>query len=193
MPVRVSVSVSGVEEVLHEVAGLESRLADLTPALEIVADLLEAHVAQQFATEGRWAGTPWAPLADRTQRLRLAHAGSYRAGGLQLAAGPAGPILTWTGRLRLSFMRGSGEHVRTITADGLQWGSRVPYGGYHQSTLPRTRLPRRPMVAFRDAFQQREIAFQPLRLHLQGTPPGAIRAVLAARLGLGALGARLVV
>lgn len=192
MPIQVSISVSGVADVLTEIGGLESRLADLSPAFEIIGDLLEAHVARQFETEGQWGGTPWAPLALATQRMRATHTGSYRAGGALLAGGPTGPILTWTGRLRLSFTRGSGEHVRTITAEGLSWGSRVPYAGYHQSPLPRLRLPRRPIVAFRDAFQEREIAFQPLRLHLQGVPPGAIRSVMSARTGLGVLGARLV-
>ena len=190
MPVRLTARIDGLEEVVKNLGGLAERAADLRPAFEIVADLLEAQVAAQFATEGARAGEPWRPLAPRTQLQRLRHTGSYRRGGA-LAAGPAGPILTWTGRLRLSFAQGSGEHVREITADSLTWGSRVPYAGYHQSTLPRKKLPRRPMVAFRDVFQQREIAFQPVRLWLQGVPTGSIRAVMLSRLGLGAMGARI--
>jgi len=193
MPVSVSVDIEGIRQVTDRVAGLATRLANLQPAFQIIADLLEAQVARQFATEGAWAGVPWRPLAPSTVQARLRHTGSYRAGGQQLAAGATGPILTWTGRLRLSFAQGSPDHVREISDDGLRWGSRVPYAGYHQSTLPRRKLPRRPIVAFRDANQQREIAFQPLRLWLQGVPEGAIRSVMSARLGLGALGATLTV
>lgn len=185
MPVRVSVSVSGVEEVLDKIAGLEERLADVTPALEIIADLLELFVAAQFASQGSQGGVHWAPLAFRTTVLRLERRGYYArtpTGG----AGPQGPILVWTGRLRDSFKRGAAEHVRLISRDGLEWGTQVPYAGFHQSPLARTRLPRRPMVSFRDSFQQRELAFQPLRLWLQGVPAGAIKTVLIARLGLGA-------
>lgn len=188
MAVRLTATLDGIKDVVKEIAGLEERARNLRPAFEIVADLLEAHVAAQFATEGAHAGTPWRPLAPATQLQRLRHTGSYRRGGA-LAAGPTGPILTWTGRTRLSFQAGSPDHVREISERELRWGSRYAVAGYHQRG--NLRLPQRKIVAFRDVFQQRELAFQPLRLWLQGVPPGAIRAVMATRLGLGALGARI--
>jgi len=176
MPVRVSVTLDGIREIDDQIAGLAERARDLKPAFEIIADLLELWVAAQFASEGAQAGTRWAPLKYRTTVLRLTRSGYYRlppTGG----AGPQHPILVWTGRLRSSFRQGGAEHVRIVTDDGLDWGSRVPYAG------PLHR--RRPIVAFQGSFQQREIAFQPLRLWLQGVPPGAIRTVMMARLGIG--------
>ena len=182
MAVAASISISGLQPVLDRLAGLEERLARPEPALEVVADLLEAHVARTFGTQGRWLGAGWAPLAASTVKARARRWGTYRqapTGG----AGPTGPILVWTGRLRGSFQRGSSEHVRLVSSSSLTWGSSVPYGRYHQAGG--ARLPRRAMLAFRDDWQLRELVFQPLRLWLQGVPAGAIKTVMLPRLGLG--------
>lgn len=182
MPAVAALSITGFAPVMERIAGLESRLADPVPAFEITAELLELHVARQWATQGRQGGTPWPPLADSTAKMRQHRLGYYRlqpTGG----AGPRRPILVWTGRSRASFTKGHPEHIREISPSGLTWGSSVPWLKYHQSTQPRTRLPRRPPIAFRDDFQLREICFQPMRLWLQGVAPGAIRTVMLARLG----------
>ena len=175
MPVRVSVTLEGLREIDDQISGLEERARDLRPAFEVISDLLELWVAAQFQTQGAKAGTPWPLLKYSTTVLRLERRGYYRLPPTA-GAGPQGPILVWTGRLRGSFRQGSAEHVRVVTAEGLDWGSRDRRAG------PLHR--RRPIVAFQGAFQQREIAFQPLRLWLQGVEPGAIRAVMMARLGL---------
>src|SRR5712675_1906161 len=99
MPIRVSVSLSGVSEVLASVAGLEDRIADVTPALEIIADLLELFVAAQFASEGALGGTRWSPLRPRTTVLRATRRGYYARPPIG-GAGPEHPILVWTGQLR---------------------------------------------------------------------------------------------
>ena len=181
-PVAVSLQTAGFGAVLDRLAGLESRLASPEPALEIVADLLEAHVAKTFDTEGAEAGARWAPLAASTVRARTRRTGYYRLAP-SMGAGPTGPILTWTGRGRRSFARGGTGHVRQISASGLTWGSTVDYLRFHQFGARR-----RVILGFRDAFQQRELVFQPLRLWLQGVPAGAIRTVMGARTGL-AIGA----
>lgn len=181
MATRLGLSVEGFEPILERIGGMESRLADLSPAFEISADLLELHVARTWATQGAYAGHPWRPLAESTARLRQRRLGYYRRAPTA-GAGPRTPILVWTGRSRASFARGSQDHVRQISAASLVWGSSVPWLVYHQSTKPRTRLPRRPVLAFRNRFQARELVFQPARLFLQGVPPGAIRTVMLARL-----------
>lgn len=181
MAVRATVSVEGIEPIMERIGGLRERLANAAPAFEISADLLELHVAQVWATQGAHGGSPWAPLAASTARMRERRWGYYRlapAGG----ASARSPILVWTGRSRGSFRQGHPEHVRMVSPSGLVWGSSVPWLKYHQSTRPRTRLPRRAMLAFRDAFQLRELVFQPLRLWVQGVPEGAIRIVMLARL-----------
>lgn len=180
-PVGVSFQLAGFEAVLQRLAGLGERLANPEPALAIVADLLEAHVAKTFDSQGAEAGAPWAPLAVSTVRARTRRTGYYRLAP-SMGAGPTGPILTWTGRGRASFRRGGVGHVRQITASSLTWGSTVDYLRYHQHGGGR--LPRRVVLGFAGAFQQRELVFQPLRLWLQGVPAGAIRTVMGARTGL---------
>lgn len=182
MAVPFTLQVSGFEPILDKIAGLEARLRDPVPAFEISAELLEAHVARTWASQGAFAGHPWPPLANRTVHLRQRRLGYYRrapAGG----AGPRGPILVWTGRSRASFRQGSPDHLRRISSTEMVWGSSVPWLRYHQSDRPRTRLPRRPVLAFKDQFQLRELIFQPLRLWVQGVPAGAIRTVMLARTG----------
>ena len=182
MPVRLGAQLEGLDEIVERIAGLESRAADPQPALEVVANLLELHVQRTFATEGAHSGHPWPPLGESTVRARTRRWGYYRRWAPTAGAGGIGPILTWHGRLARSFARGGVAHIRLVSPSGLTWGSGVVYGIYHQSSRPRTRLPRRAPIAFRDDFQQREILFQPVRLWLQGVPAGAIESTLRARL-----------
>ena len=178
-----ALSLDGVDQVIATFGGMADRLAHPEPAFAIIADNLELHVAQQFATQGERVGQPWAPLAASTVRARTQRWGYYRRPPTG-NAGPGSPILRWTGDLAASFRQGSPLHIRTITPTSLTWGSADPKAIYHQSTLPRRRLPRRPPIAFASEFQEREIAFTPLRLWLQGVPAGAIATVTRARLGL---------
>ena len=54
----------------------QAALADNSPALGEVSDDLREMIAEQFATEGRAGGTPWAPLAPSTLRGSLVEAGA---------------------------------------------------------------------------------------------------------------------
>ena len=177
--VAATMSLQGLEPVIAKFGGIAERLAHPEPALNVIADNLELHVAQQFATEGGRAGAPWAPLAPSTLTARARRWGYYRSA----PAGAAG-ILRWTGRLAASFRQGALDHIREIDATHLRWGSVDPRAKFHQSTAPRRRLPRRPPIAFTGDFQQRELVFTPLRLWLQGVPAGAIATVTRARLSL---------
>ena len=178
---------TGTREVIQLLAGLEKRAQDLRPAFAVVANLLEGHAAQTFATAGGRIGKPWAVLRPRTIEARARRWGYY---GLRSPnqAGPSGPILRWSGRLARSFARGGVAHIRTVSSKFLRWGSGVRYGVFHDGGRGRRR---RVILGFQDAFQRREILFQPIRLYLQGTPPGAIAAVVGARTGIGPTGASL--
>jgi len=50
----------------------QASLAEQSPALTEIADDLRAMVTEQFASEGRAGGTPWAELAPSTARRRRA-------------------------------------------------------------------------------------------------------------------------
>lgn len=184
MVLDATIRVTGIDAVKERIGAIEKRAEDPRPALSIVADLLEAHVAEVFASGGTQAGAAWAPLAPSTvlaRRRRWGYYGTRQSAG---GVGPSSPVLVWSGRLRRSFARGGVAHIRRITSSSLTWGSGVLYGVFHQSKAPRSVLPRRAPLEFKDDFQRREIMFQPIRLWLQGLPAGAIRATQGQRLGL---------
>lgn len=183
MTVPLTITVTGVEEIIEMIGGIEERINDLGPAFAVTADLLEAHVQATFETQGSRIGRAWQALAPKTVRARAERWGYYGVRAPR-EAGPAGPILHWSRRLRRSFQRGGVGHYRILSESSLIWGSGVRYAKYHQSRLPRAKIPYRPMLGFRDEFQRREILFQPVRMHLQGVPPGTIKTVIAPRIGL---------
>jgi len=90
---------------------------DQAPALTEIADDFRAMIAEQFASEGRTGGTPWAPLAPSTARRRR-----------------SGTLLNVTGAL-LSSLRdvGAPGHIEETNGQTLTLGSRLPYAMYHQT------------------------------------------------------------
>lgn len=76
-------------------------------------------VAEQFASEGRAGGTPWAGLSPSALR-RKRRAGSG--------------ILYETGALLASLRDpGAPDHVEERTGDSMVLGSRLPYALFHQT------------------------------------------------------------
>jgi hypothetical protein len=179
-PVTVTATIDGVGRVIDRIGGMEERLKRARPAMEVIADLLEGHVGKTFSTQGARIGKPWWALAASTVIARTRGYGYYGQRSAAMGAGPTGPVLVWSGRLMRSFRRGGVAHVRNTSDTGLLWGSGVRYGRFHQGPGPRQRL----ILGFRNAMQLREIAFQPLRLWVQGVEAGAIKTTLSARLGL---------
>lgn len=184
LPVGLEIRAEGFEPLVERLALSSSRLQNLAPALNITANLLEAHVSNVWATRGAAAGKAWQRLAPRTVKARENRRGYYGRRSPK-GAGAEGPILRWSGRLERSFKRGGVAHLRHVSASSLRWGSGVRYGVFHDSPEPRSHLPRRAILAFKSQMQRREILFQPIRLWAQGVPPGAIATTLQGRLRLG--------
>lgn len=103
----------------HALENFEASLADNSEALAAVADDLREMIAEQFATEGRAGGTPWAPLAPST---------------LRRSRRPRSGILVSTGAL-LGSLRdlGAPGHVEEMSGQTLLFGSRLPYAIFHQT------------------------------------------------------------
>jgi phage gpG-like protein len=106
---------SGKETFFHtSIGSFEAGLRDWSPAFQdMVTDVLEPAVSEQFTTQGH--GT-WAELAPSTV-ARKGHS----------------IILQESGRLEHSFHRGGADHVEMISRTRLTWGSSVPYGLFHQT------------------------------------------------------------
>jgi phage gpG-like protein len=106
------------ESVTRALSNFQASLLDQSPALAEIADDFRAMVTEQFASEGRAGGTPWAPLAPSTARRR-------RAGT---------SVLNITGALLASLTdAGAPGHVEETDGQTLTLGRRLPYAIYHQT------------------------------------------------------------
>ncbi len=140
----------------------QASLADLSPALRDIADDFREMVAEQFATQGRAGGTPWAELAPSTLRRRRGAGILYSTGAL----------------LRSLIEPGAHAHVEEISGDSLTLGSSLPYALFHQTgagrgfgqpflSPPARRgdLPMRPLVVL--SGERSEAWVEIVRRHLE--------------------------
>ena len=111
-----SISSENVERALEN---FQASLADNSPALARIADDLREMITEQFASEGRAGGTPWAELAPSSRRGDR---------------GPRAGILYSTGAL-LGSLRdpGAAGHLEELDNQSLLFGSRLPYALFHQT------------------------------------------------------------
>jgi phage gpG-like protein len=166
-----SVAVFGEDVIRRRFNRFAARAQDMSPAFHQVAGILRDATAENFATRGVSGGSRWRDLAPST-----------RARKARLGLDPR--ILRETGRLYHSlvgrkgtvgrsdltgrFQPGSNDHVEEVGPDRLVWGSRVPYGRFHQSSAPRTKIPYRPPVKLNER-RKREIAKAMQRALVEGT------------------------
>jgi len=123
--------IEGVPE-LSRILGLTyQKLGNLKKPLRASANLILEDVEQQFKTEGGLTGG-WQPLSEATIRGRK---------------GSAHPILQVSGALRRSFYSLVDEKRAIIS-------SKSPYFKYHQSRMPRKKLPRRAMLVLTDRTKE---------------------------------------
>lgn len=151
---KIEISVLGDKIVERELLRFSSRAVDLSPAFETIADEMQHWEADQFSSEGAFLGTPWEPLAASTVRSKAAR-------GLPL------DILVATGELRDSLTGAGSNAVRDIGPNEMTFGTRVPYAVYHHSREPRSRLPRRPLIAV-DELRRRWIVRELQRYIVEG-------------------------
>ena len=131
---RLKFNIEGVPELSRILLTEYKKLTDFRKPLYKSAELILADVERNFETEGGLVGG-WKPLSAGTV------AGRIREGF------GAHPILQKTGALRKSFYSIVDSKRAFISA-------RSPYYPFHQSRMPRTRLPRRPMLSLVDRTKQ---------------------------------------
>ncbi len=155
MGIQVTTKIKGMQALTTDIGQGIKRVKDARPAFhKMAANLRQAIGTEQFRSEGRARGTPWAPLAPSTLSKRRNRKGYY---GRFSPRGRPG-ILHWTGGLRRSFeVRTSGQHLERIDRQSMEWGSRLP---------PRPRRePERPIVAFKPG-EEDEFLSRPLLEHV---------------------------
>lgn len=107
-------------------------------AFRRIARILENAMRRNFATQGVYGGARWRDLAPSTiATKRRSKDAATRAN--------ARTVLMATGALAESLTTSGAGHVEEMTDDTLRWGSLVPYGVFHQSRKPRTKIPHRPL------------------------------------------------
>jgi hypothetical protein len=122
-------------------------------------------VAKAFESEGSSTGAPWARSWRSHARSRKEFVWASRA---------AHPILQRTQKLMRALTVGEGAYVAmTPTSMRYQLSSEVGYFKYHQSTRPRTKLPRRAPVLL--TADDRTALMHPIRLHITGRDVNAPR------------------
>lgn len=161
---RLSLTVEGDLVVDRILQGIEGAARDLTPAWPAVVAVFQAIEARVFASEGASTGAPWPQLKPSTQSDRA-----------RKGFPPAHPILERTGKLKRALTIGEGAFVaasptsmRYILSE-----EQAGYFKYHQSTRPRTRLPRRAPVLL--TADDKTALMHPIRLYITGRDPNAPR------------------
>lgn len=130
--------VNGVTSITRKLATFGQSIENMTPAWDYIGKQLLRDFSRQFAQEGGVFGGHWAPLAESTVAQRARKYGPWFA---------AHPILVGTGALESSVeQRGAADNVYQVGANSLTIGTTNPHAVFHNSSAPRTRLPRRQIV-----------------------------------------------
>lgn len=133
----VEVAISGDAQFTSKLEGIIPALADFKEALEETGKGLKSYFSNQvFDSQGGVYGTPWQSLSAGTVAFKAKHYYQYQAV----------PLIE-TGTMRNSFEYKASSRSLAVT-------NTAPYFKYHQSTAPRTIMPRRPMFAINSAVKR---------------------------------------
>ena len=148
---RITLEAFGEVQLDRELMRISRNAADMRPAFDSIHQDVLKDDREQFSSEGGRFSGGWRPLAASTVAAKA-------RGGFDLR------ILHRTLRLRNSLTQpGHADHIYQTTADEMHFGSRVPYGVFHQ--LGRGVPRRRPFEL--DTAARREI-MKHLQRHLLG-------------------------
>ncbi len=131
--VRLVIEERGLAAMDRDLLRFETNLADPVLTLAAIAEGLRLAMTRQFDTQGANSGG-WAPLKQATVDEKVKKGLDPR-------------ILRASERLRYSLIRKfDPDHIeQPLSSTSLRFGSRVPYGIYHQTGT--SRMPARPPLA----------------------------------------------
>lgn len=150
---RFTITVEGDVQMDRSIEAIETHATDFAPVLHAIAADLSKVSAQQFATEGRYASGGW-PALKAAYRLRKA---AWVAQGRIINGRPAvsTKILQLTRRLMNSLVnKGDPEHIETVVNNELTWGTKVPYGRFHQKPGPLSKQKQRRFLELPEVKRQ---------------------------------------
>lgn len=142
----VVIEAPGAEMLSRRLQRWGTAIEDARPAFEEILGYLNKGEEQIFGSQGAAFGHSWPQAADPARK-----------------SDPA--LLVATGALRASLAGQTGDSERYVTPTELRFGTRVPYGHFHEYGIP-GRLPARKFMGMPDALQ-REIVNVMHRLSVQ--------------------------
>lgn len=134
---EVAISAPGAETLAARLERFAMSVEDARPAFEEMHTYLERGEAQTFDSQGGALGAHWPPAADP-----------------QSKTDPR--LLVATGALRASLASQTGESERVATSTEMRFGTRVPYGRFHEYGT--SRMPARPFLGVPDAMTRELVA-----------------------------------
>lgn len=127
---HISFDIDGDRELSRKLHGMLGAVTDWTPVWKTISADWSATMARKFDSEGAHEGEAWAPLSVTYAAWKRRHH-------------PGMGILQRTGKLRAAAV----DPATTITPTSLRLTVGSPYAIFHQSSRPRTKLPRRPFAS----------------------------------------------
>lgn len=156
--IQIEIDDSGVQALLGK---LQQRIGDMTPAMQVIGEIVKTSVKKNFEVGGRYSEPgSWKGGTQRWQPLSLA----------TLFAGKKSDFVTKSGRYRKGFMRQSKESSRHIlikerilmgslnhqeTANSVEVGTNVVYAAIHNfggqaGRGRKVKIPARPFLVVQD-------------------------------------------
>lgn len=130
-PLGLTVEITGSDEELAKIRRLGDSFSDFSDAMRTVGDeLVKYFSGQAFASQGGVYGDQWPELNPVYAQQK---AKDY----------PGRPILVKTGEMQQNFVANTNSTSAEIT-------NTSPQFIYHQSTAPRSKIPRRAMMEVND-------------------------------------------
>ena len=154
MSVRIEIHGYGETIVSRRLLRFSGDLAMPVAAMEVAAEILREEVKEQFGSQGRHASGGWPGLADSTKAFKERRNLDPR---ILFATRTLYKTLTDKYGIGAALDGHTYRHIEEIgpSGDSLRFGSTAPYGVYHQSTRPRTKIPYRPPIALNELAKRR--------------------------------------
>lgn len=132
--VNTTVTITGDKAVLARLKRTEDGLADLSAPMGTLSKYLTRYYSQAFVSQGGVFDAPWPRLNPHYEVRKFK---KY----------PGRPPLVKRGDMQRGFKADVGARSTVIS-------NTAPYFKYHQSSAPRTKLPRRVMMAINDTVER---------------------------------------
>lgn len=141
MAFQISFTIQGEKQLSRRLEIMTDGIKDFSDPFKKTAEYLVDAFKQSFDYQGSNIGVAWPPLKDSTLKQK---AKNY----------PGAPMLVRTGAMKGAFQQSYSTDYAKV------WNSVMgDYFKYHQSNEPRSKIPRRQMMALNDNIKENIVKF----------------------------------